>query len=95
MVCNEKNTFPAPAYRTKKSFAAVYFDKAGKGRIVFLPGGSMLRVIGPSSCLLEGFEVVFENRLYNIFKIDLLAHSTIICQPIRVSGRSVTACTVI
>ena len=28
------------AYRTKKSFVAVHFNSAGKGEIVFLPGGS-------------------------------------------------------
>jgi NitT/TauT family transport system ATP-binding protein len=30
-----------------------HFDQAGKGRIVFLPYGAALHVIGPSSCLRE------------------------------------------
>jgi hypothetical protein len=59
------------AYRTKRSFAAVQFEPAGKGRIVFLPQGAELLVIG-SSRLCECFEVLFENQLYNIFKEDLL-----------------------
>lgn len=58
-------------YRTRKCFAVVHFEHAGKGRIVFLPEGAELRLIGPS-CLRECFEVAHENQLYNIFKVDLL-----------------------
>src|SRR5580700_4836360 len=58
-------------YRLRKSFVVVNFERAGKGRIVFLPEGAELRVIGPS-CLCECLEVMHENRLYNIFKVDLL-----------------------
>jgi hypothetical protein len=64
----------APAhqmYLLRKSFAAVHFEPAGKGRIVFLPQKAEVRVIGPS-CLSECFEVVFENQLYNVFKVDVL-----------------------
>jgi len=58
-------------YRIRKSMAAVYFDRAAKGQIVFLPEGAELCVVGPSS--LSGcFEVLCEERLYNIFKVDLL-----------------------
>jgi hypothetical protein len=80
------------AYRTKSSFVAVHFDQAGQGHIVFLPVGAILRVIGPSSCLREGFEVMFENRFYNIFEIDLLARSRLIREPIEVRTRAVAAC---
>jgi hypothetical protein len=80
------------AYRTKTSFVAVHFDQAGKGRIVFLAEGSALRVIGPSSRLPEGFEVLFDSQLYNIFKTDLLERSIPICEPIRAKGRAVVAC---
>jgi hypothetical protein len=59
------------AYRLTKPFAAVHFEPAGKGRIVVLPEGAELRVNGPSS-LCGCFEVMFENQLYNMFKIDLL-----------------------
>jgi hypothetical protein len=59
------------AYRLAKSFAAVHFEHAAKGRIVFLPAGAELRVIG-SSCLCGCFEIMFENQLYNMFKVDLL-----------------------
>jgi len=58
-------------YRLRKSFAAVHFEPAGKGRIVFLPQEAEVLVIGPS-CLCECFEVMFENQLYNLFKVDLL-----------------------
>jgi hypothetical protein len=69
-------------YRIRKSFAAVHFDPAGKGRIVFLPEGAELRVIG-SSCLCECFEVLCENRHYNIFKVDLLGPWSSRIEPIR------------
>jgi hypothetical protein len=65
----------ARAYRIRKSFAVVHFeqtvDLSAKGRIVFLPEGAELRVIG-SSCMSGCFEVLCQNRLYNIFKEDLL-----------------------
>src|ERR1700674_389123 len=53
------------AYLTKTAFVAVHFDEPGKGRITFLPKGGMLRIIGPSSCLFAGFEVMFEKRIYH------------------------------
>ena len=80
------------AYRTNKSFVAVHFNPAGKGEIVFLPEGVMLRVTGPSSCLREGFEVVFDEQVYNIFKVDLLARCSQVVEPIRAVGRAVRAC---
>jgi len=61
----------APLYRLRKSFAVVCFEQAGKGRIVFLPEGAELRVIGASSvsgCL----EVMCKNEVYNMFQADLL-----------------------
>ena len=61
----------AQMYRIRKAFAVVYFEPAGQGRIVFLPEGAELRIIGPS-CLYKCFEVLYENRLYNMFKADLL-----------------------
>ena len=61
----------AQVFRLGKSFAAVHFEPAGGGRIVFLPQGAELRVIG-YSCLSECFEVAYENRNYHIFKVDLL-----------------------
>jgi len=89
----EKSDAPAPLrYCTQTSFVAVHFDEAGQGRIVFLPSGATLRVIGPSSCLSGGFEVMFENRRYNIFEVDLLARSIPICEPTRANGRAVGAC---
>jgi len=61
-------------YRIRKPFAVVHFDTAGQGRIVLLPEGTELRVVGPS-CLRRCVEVLYENRLYNIFKADLLGHT--------------------
>jgi hypothetical protein len=81
-----------PTYRIKTPFVAVHFDQAGKGRIVFLPERAKLRVIGPSSCLREGFEVMFEKRIYNVFEIDLLARSTLMPGSIQRRTRVVAVC---
>jgi hypothetical protein len=68
----EKNDDQAArAYRIEKPLMAVHFDLAAKGQIAFLPQGSELCVVGPS-CLTGCFEVLCEERLYNIFKADLL-----------------------
>ena len=80
------------AYRTNTSFVAVYFPEPGKGQIIFLPEGAMLHVLRPSSCLSEGIEVMFENQIYNVFEIDLLARSSAIGEPIRTKGRAMAAC---
>jgi hypothetical protein len=82
----------ARTYRTKTSFVAVHLDEGGKGRIVFLPQGAMLRVIGPSACLREACEIIFRNELYNVFEIDLVASSILICEPIKTKSRVITAC---
>jgi hypothetical protein len=58
-------------YRIGKAFAAVQFDLEAKGRIVFLPEGAELHLVG-TSCLRKCFEVTHKNRLYNIFEADLL-----------------------
>jgi hypothetical protein len=64
------------AYRTKESFLAVQINPTGKGEIVSLPRGVMLRIIGLSSCLPDGIEVALGDQVYNIFIVDLLARST-------------------
>jgi hypothetical protein len=64
----ERQTGP---YRIRKPLAVVQFDLAAKGRIVFLPEGAELSVVGPS-CMRACFEVMCENQVYNIFKTDLL-----------------------
>ncbi len=89
---NESNAPAMRAYRTRTSFVAVHFDRSGKGRIVFLPAGVKLHVIGPSSCLSEGVEVMFENRIYNVFEVDLEARSRLIRVPVRMQRRPVAAC---
>jgi hypothetical protein len=60
-----------PVYRLRKTFAAVHFEPSGKGRIVFLPEGAVLKVVG-SSRLAQCCEVLSENQLYNMFEADLL-----------------------
>jgi hypothetical protein len=80
------------AYRTKQSFVAVHFDSAGKGEIGFLPEGAILRIIGPSSRLGEGFEVMFEEQVYNIFKVDLFGRCSLVFEPRRGRSRAVAAC---
>jgi hypothetical protein len=68
----EESELPATRlFRLGKSFAAVHFLHAGKGRIVFLPEGAEVRIIGPS-CVCECFEVMFENHPYSVFTVDLL-----------------------
>jgi hypothetical protein len=88
----ERSASIRQAYRTMKSFVAVHFDPAGKGEIGFLPEGVILQIIGPSSCLREGFEVMFEERVYNIFKVDLLARCSLTFEPTRVRSRAAAAC---
>jgi hypothetical protein len=79
------------AYRTNKSFVSVHFDSAGKGGIVFLPEGVVLRVTGTSSCLREGFEVVFGKQFYSVFEVDLLARCSQVSEPRRARGRAIAA----
>lgn len=91
VISNESQVPARRTYRTTTSFVAVHFDESGKGRIVFLPYGATLHVIGRSSCLPAGFEVEFEHRHYNVFEIDLLARSTPICQPTQAKRRAEAA----
>jgi len=86
---DEKKPLAGQTYRTNTSFVAVHFDQAGKGRIVFLSEGGMVRVMGPSSCLREACEVMFRNELYNVFEIDLVARSTLICEPTRTKSPAI------
>jgi|HubBroStandDraft_1064217.scaffolds.fasta_scaffold39432_3 hypothetical protein len=58
------------AYRIGKPLAAVHFEQSGKGRMVFLPEGADLRVIGQSQ--LNGcLEVMHDDRIYSVFQVDL------------------------
>ncbi len=83
-----------PIYRLRKPCAVVHFEKAGKGRIVFLPEGADLRLVGPSP-LCKCLEVACDNQIYNIFQVDLLGPWSI---PVRNSRRgmvrvkSIAAC---
>ena len=91
VISTESNVPARRTYRTTTSFVAVHFDETGKGRIVFLPFGATLHVIGRSSCLPAGFEVEFEHKHYNVFEIDVLVRATPICEPIRVNRHAVAA----
>jgi hypothetical protein len=79
------------AYLTNTSFVAVHFNEAGKGRIMFLEKGSMLRIVGPSSCLREGFEVTFERRIHHVFEIDLMTRCTLIFETVKGKRRAMAA----
>lgn len=80
----EKREAPVPdLYRIRKGFAVVQFDSDAKGRIVFLPEGAELRLVGPSP-LRKCFEVACKDQLYNIFQEDLLGPWT---TPLRSSRR--------
>jgi len=72
-------------YRLRKSFASVRFEPSGKGRIVFLPEGADLRLVGPSR-LCKCLEVVCDNQTYNIFEVDLLGPWS---NPVRSSRRGI------
>lgn len=89
---DESNAPLTRAYRAKTSLVAVHFDEVGKGRIVFIPFGATLRVIGPSSLLPDGFEVQFEHSIYNVFETDLLARSVLISEPTRAKWRTLAVC---
>jgi hypothetical protein len=88
----ESATPIARAYLTKTPFVSVHFDETGKGRITFLLKGGMLRVVGPSSCLHEGFEVMFEKRIYHVFEIDLMNRTTLIFETVKAKRRAMAAC---
>jgi len=79
-------------YRTTASLVAVHFDQTKKGGIVFLPQGAEVRVIGPSSCLPSGFEVLFEKGIYHLFEIDLMARSVLIFETLLDKRRGLAAC---
>ena len=72
---SEVKSLAGRTYRSRISIPAVRFDETGRGRIVFLPMGANLCVIGPSSYLVGGVEVEFEKRAYNIFEIDVLTRA--------------------
>jgi hypothetical protein len=77
----------ARVYRIGKPMAAVQFDPSAKGQIVFLPVGAQLCVVGPSS-LMGCFEVLCQERLYNIFKADLLGVWSVPVRPSRTKSIS-------
>lgn len=58
-------------YRLRKCFPAVRFDQTAKGRIVFLPEGTEVCVVG-SSRLSKCLEVLCQSQRYSIFETDLL-----------------------
>jgi len=78
-------------YLTKTSFAAIEFNKAGKGRFVYLPKGVMLRV-GQPSRLSGCVEIRFEKRAYHVFRVDLLDRSNLVYAPIKPKASVMAAC---
>ena len=80
------------AYVTNTSFVAVHFDEAGKGRMITLPKGGTLRIVGPSCYLREGCEVTFEKLIYHVFEIDLMTRSALIFERIGTKRRAMAAC---
>src|SRR5579872_5849090 len=63
-VLNESPDQGLQLYRLRKCFVAVQFDRAEKGRIVFLPEGAELFVVG-SSRLAGCLEVLCGRQRYN------------------------------
>ena len=62
---------PNRAYRLKKEFMAIQFDRNGNGQIVLLPKGAEFEVVG-FSCLSECFEVTWKGCRCSVFEVDLL-----------------------
>jgi hypothetical protein len=61
-------------YRTINPLPAVRLPPQSRGRLSTLPIGARLRVTGQSS--LPGFiDVVYKDKLYCVFQIDLVARS--------------------
>jgi hypothetical protein len=80
VISDEDTSSVECVYRTKTSFAAVQVDQTGRGLIVFLPPSAILHVIGRSSLLAQGCKVKFEQRIYNVFEIDLVTRSMLILE---------------
>jgi hypothetical protein len=70
-VLNESPDQAQQWYRLRKCLAAVQFDRAQRGRIVFLPEGAELCVMG-SSRLVGCLEVLCGRQRYSLFQVDLL-----------------------
>jgi hypothetical protein len=71
-------------YRLKKEFMAICFETDGKGRIVPLPTGAVVEIVG-FSCLSACFEVVWKGRRCSVFEVDLLGPWS---SPTAASGRA-------
>jgi len=71
-------------YRLRKEFMAVQFERGGKGKIVLLPKGAELEIVG-FSCLSECFEVLWKGRRCSVFEVDLLGPWS---SPIAASGQA-------
>jgi hypothetical protein len=68
---NGNNGQDSRTYRLRKCFAAVQFDAEAKGRIVFVPEGAEVSVVG-SSRLGGCLEVLWGCQRYSMFQVDLL-----------------------
>jgi hypothetical protein len=88
----EINAPVTQAYCTQTSFVALHFDQAGKGKILFLPKGAILRPCWPVFLPARGFRSYVRGPLYNVFEIDLLTRSLPIGDAVRARGRAVEAC---
>jgi hypothetical protein len=62
-------------FRLTKSLLAVKFCTDRAGLLLKLPAGADVYVLG-SSVIPDCLEIVYNDEHYNIFKRDLLCHST-------------------
>ena len=67
---------------TTTSFAAIQFNKAGKGMFVYLPDGIRMRA-GRASRLTGCVEIMFDKHAYHVFRVDLLYRSNLVYAPIK------------
>jgi hypothetical protein len=61
-------------FRLTKAITGVTFSPAGRGSLSTLPVGALLSLTG--QCSLAGLiDVAYDDKLYSIFEVDLIARS--------------------
>jgi hypothetical protein len=64
-------------FRLTKAITAITFSPEGRGSLSTLPVDARLRLTGQSS--LAGFiDVAYDDKLYSIFEVDLIARSEMV-----------------
>src|SRR5438445_804069 len=64
----------ADVFRLTKAITGITFSPAGHGSLSILPAGAQLRLTGHST-LLGFVDVTYCDKLYRIFRVDLIERS--------------------